>query len=540
MDSKPASGEGLAVPQFAAGPVPLGGTGLPMNGTTKCWPSVWPIDGRDGGVPDPTTAGPAIIQIGTEGGILPAPVVIPSTPVGYEYNRRNIVVLNISTHGLLLGPAERADVIVDFSGVPAGAKLILYNDSPAPVPANDTRLDYYTGDPDQTSTGGAPPTLPGYGPNTRTLMRFEVGSAPGSPTSVSLADLQAALPDAFRASQPTPIVPESAYSTVVGSALPDTYSRIGDTSLTYTPIGAAQGTPPTAFPMLPKAIQELFTLDYGRMNATLGVELPFTNFNNQTTIPLGYVDPITETLADGQQQIWKITHNGVDTHAIHFHLFNVQLINRVGWDGALRPPNANEVGWKDTVRMNPLEDAIVAIRPVSMALPFGIPNSVRLLDPTKLEGVNLTLTSPANGNAITVVNVLSDFGWEYVWHCHLLGHEENDMMRPMVVRLHRDGARRAVQPGGHAFWQQLRAHLDRPHAAGHLAGESWQRDRVQDRKAGRSRCVDADRDGAGERDHLHRRHGSRGPDLGVPRVDLQRGGELDDRVERRSRRRGRW
>ena len=43
--------------------------------------------------------------------------------------------------------------------------------------------------------------------------------------------------------------------------------------------------------MEPKAIQELFELDYGRMNATLGVELPFTNFNIQTTIPLGYVDP---------------------------------------------------------------------------------------------------------------------------------------------------------------------------------------------------------------------------------------------------------
>ena len=24
-----------------------------------------------------------------------------------------------------------------------------------------------------------------------------------------------------------------------------------------------------------------------------------------------------------------------------------------------------------------------------------------------------------------------NFGWEYVWHCHLLGHEENDMMRPI-------------------------------------------------------------------------------------------------------------
>ena len=50
-------------------------------------------------------------------------------------------------HGLLLGPAERADVIVDFSAY-AGKTLILYNDAPAAFPALDPRLDYYTNAPD--------------------------------------------------------------------------------------------------------------------------------------------------------------------------------------------------------------------------------------------------------------------------------------------------------------------------------------------------------------------------------------------------------
>ena len=54
--------------------------------------------------------------------------------------------------------------------------------------------------------------------------------------------------------------------------------------------------------MLRKTIQELFTLDYGRMNATLGVELPLTNFLTQTTIPYGYVDPPTEIIKDGETQ----------------------------------------------------------------------------------------------------------------------------------------------------------------------------------------------------------------------------------------------
>jgi FtsP/CotA-like multicopper oxidase with cupredoxin domain len=407
------------------------------------WPATWPTDGRDGGVPDPALAGPEMIQIGTEGGFLPAPVVLPNTPIGYNYNRRDIVVLNVENKTLFMGPAERADVIIDFSQVPANAgitNIILYSDAPAPVPAFDTRYDYYTGDPDQTDTGGAPTTAIGKGPNTRTIMQFRV--AAGSPGTafnlVNLQDTATGLPHAFATSQDPPVVPQAAYSSANGGPYPTTYtdtmgvnlSRISDTSLTFAPFGS--GTP-TTVAMQPKAIQELFETNYGRMNATLGVELPFTNANNQTTIPFGYIDPPTETISGNQTQIWKITHNGVDTHAIHFHLFNVQLINRVGWDGAIRPPDANELGWKETVRMNPLEDAIVAMKPVAPVVPFAVPNSVRLLDPTQLPGATMNFWPQGpTGLPVTTTNVLTDFGWEYVWHCHLLGHEENDMMRPIV------------------------------------------------------------------------------------------------------------
>jgi FtsP/CotA-like multicopper oxidase with cupredoxin domain len=263
-------------------------------------------------------------------------------------------------------------------------------------------------------------------------MLFQVSGSPAA-APFDLAKLTAAWPAAYAASQPPPIVPESAYASVFPSATTDTYSRIASMTLTYTPLDTTVSVTTT---MEPKAIQELFELDYGRMNATLGVELPFTNFNTQTTIPLGYKDPLTEEIDNGQVQIWKITHNGVDTHAIHFQLFDVQLINRVGWDGAIRPPDANELGWKETVRMNPLEDCIVALKPEApTGLPFAVPDSVRLLDPTMPAGAPLQLTNPADGNVITTgpfaTNTYFNFGWEYVWHCHLLGHEENDMMRPV-------------------------------------------------------------------------------------------------------------
>jgi FtsP/CotA-like multicopper oxidase with cupredoxin domain len=200
----------------------------------------------------------------------------------------------------------------------------------------------------------------------------------------------------------------------------------------------------------PMGIQELFEPFYGRMNATMSMEIPNTNGTIQTTIPYGYIDPPTElinTAASGAlggatplamlpdgTQIWKFTHNGVDTHSVHFHMFNIELINRVGWDGAIRPPDANEMGWKDTVRMSPLEDAIVAIKPIVPNLPWSLPNSIRPLDitsPLGDSGVQYSNIQP-NGNPVTMTNHLVNYGWEYVFHCHLLGHEENDMMRPMV------------------------------------------------------------------------------------------------------------
>ncbi len=445
--TNPAVGSGLAIPALDATGNPLNGTGLPGTAAAPCWPTTWPTDGRDGGVPDPATAGPPIIQIGSEGGFLPAPVVIPSTPVNYEYNRRSITVLNISTHGLTLGPAERADVIIDFSQVPSGSRIIMYNDAPAPVPAFDTRYDYYTGDPDQTSTGGAAMTQPGYGPNIRTMMQFAV-DLPPSPTgsNVNLPALQTAFKStptsqgAYAATHPLPIIPQAAYGSAFNATYADTFSLIQSTSLTFTPIDPVTyqqtGTPITV-PIIRKAIHELFDLDYGRMDALLGVELPLTNFTTQTTIPYFYVDPPTEVVKNAETQLWKITHNGVDTHAIHVHLFNVQLVNRVGWDGTVRPPDPNEVGWKETARMNPLEDAIVALQPVKPKVPFPRPDSVRPLDVTMPLGTtgNMFTNVDPNGNPVTTVNAMTNFGWEYVWHCHLLGHEENDMMRAIVFQV---------------------------------------------------------------------------------------------------------
>jgi len=144
------------------------------------------------------------------------------------------------------------------------------------------------------------------------------------------------------------------------------------------------------------------------------------------------VSPIS--VATDGTQIWKITHNGVDTHPIHFHAFDVQVINRVTWDNIVMPPDPNELGWKDTVRVSPLQDTIVALRPVVPGLPWDLPNSVRFLSPMMVANASLgpNLTNPA-GDAVTIPNHLVNFGAEYVYHCHILSHEEMDMMRPVTL-----------------------------------------------------------------------------------------------------------
>ena len=432
IDSVDASGNPTL--QTASGEVTMT-PAVPHPGDPN-WPSTWPTDGRDGGVPDPSSAGPSMIQIGNEGGFLPSATVLPNTPVGYEYFRRTITVLNVTHHTLLLGPAERADVIIDFSQVPAGSKLIMYNDNPAPMPAFDSRYDYYTGDGDQTSIGGAPDTKAGYGPNTRTIMQFQVGT--GSAAPFSLSSLQTGLQEAYAASQDKPIVPESAYGSVYATSYPDNYLAGTDTQMHFTPAGASL---PASFTLQEKAIIEGFDIDYGRMNAQLGGTLPNLGPTAGAAIPYDYVDSATEiatntipgtqigALGDGTQ-IWRLAHQGVDTHAIHFHLFNVQLINRIAIDGQIFPPDPNELGWKETVRVNPGVDTIIALRPVTPTLPFKLPDSVRLLNPALPLGATWT-----DSQGTVVTNVLENFGWEYVWHCHLLDHEENDMMRPLTFRV---------------------------------------------------------------------------------------------------------
>jgi FtsP/CotA-like multicopper oxidase with cupredoxin domain/fibronectin type 3 domain-containing protein len=235
---------------------------------------------------------------------------------------------------------------------------------------------------------------------------------------------------------------------VVPSPLEPVYSAVANANINYTtvnsPVVAATAAADTVVnPLKPtstiyvktKAIQELWEPTYGRYNTTFGTELPFTSANVQTTMPLNYVDVPTEELSDGETQIWKITHNGLLTQALHFSMADVQLINRVGWDNYNTPPELNELGWKDTIKLSPLEDGIIAIRARKAKTGgFGLPNSVRLFDPSQPEGSmnGFTQVDPFAGGPMTVANTMQDYGWEYLWQGTVLGRDPVDFMRPVI------------------------------------------------------------------------------------------------------------
>ncbi|PZF85383.1 hypothetical protein C1I99_29685, partial [Micromonospora deserti] len=285
---------------------------------------------------------------------------------------------------------------------------------------------------------------PGYGPNTRTLLQFRVAGTPSPP--YDLARLRDRLPRAYAASQRPPIVPQPAYDSAFGTRTArETTVPVQATSVTFTPAGASA---PVTLPLAVKAVQQVFEPGHGRLTGRLGVAHPHAGPLSPATLPLGPTDPATEVLqvsdpavpvgapADGTQ-LWRIRGTSRQTQPVRLDGCDVQLVNRVGWDGTIRPPHPNELGWKQVVRVNPREDVIVAVRPVAPALPFKLGDSVRLLDPTRPAGARTgsTPVSPLDGRPALVVNQLVNLGWEYRWHSQLAGHRDQGMSRPLVLRV---------------------------------------------------------------------------------------------------------
>ena len=324
---------------------------------------------------DPNSPGtPSVLQIGTEGGLLAYPARIRTDA---PYNP------NTMKGSLLMAPAERPDVIVDFSKY-AGKSIILYNDAPAPFPFGESANDYFPGwDVAENPVNGITPG--GYGPNTRVLMRFNVMPAPSTD-------------------------PPFAITT-------STNLQAGNAPLL---IPAGLSVPPPGIPVRQLSLNETFD-EFGRLIQMLGTLTPF----DEGGFGRPYGSPPTETPMAGTTEIWEIFNTTGDVHPMHFHLVNVQVINRqpfavqtlgMAAGGALfsstpTGPEPDEMGWKETVKMYPGTVTRVIMQ-------FDLANAAIR---TAARAVIPVPSSPRTGGA------------EYVWHCHILEHEEHDMMRPLIV-----------------------------------------------------------------------------------------------------------
>ena len=375
-----------------------------------------------------STAPPSAVpfwQIGTDGGLLDAPVQL-NDPT------------STSALKLFLAPGERADVIVDFAGL-SGKSLILTNDGLYPYPS-----------------GGPPnPALDGQ------IMRIDVVL----PLSGTDASYNPATDGALRGGygQPRELVrlADPTTGTVASGVHVDARRQL--VIFEQDTVGCAVNATSNG-PMID-------LLNNSKWNGLRdGTAVPIPGAKEDTT---GQGNWMTELPRVGATELWEFLDTTPDSHPLHIHLIQFQLLSRQSvdagnyvnaWaaafpggtyagqncdgtfgevtypageiipgygppadyltpnaDGALGgnpafapylngpvvPPDPNEAGWKDTIKILPGAVTRILVR--------WAPTSVPVDDVEA--GENEFAFDPTTGPG-------------YVWHCHILDHEDNEMMRP--------------------------------------------------------------------------------------------------------------
>jgi FtsP/CotA-like multicopper oxidase with cupredoxin domain len=274
-------------------------------------------------------------QIGNEGGFLAAPVNVSAD----RGNR------------LLMGLAERADVIVDFTNVPLGRHVLANVGPDEPFGGGEPNEDFDVADPDTTGQ----------------ILQFRVRAAVGTDDSPPPQFLQ--LPAI------TPLPTETLTRQLALIEKADE--------------GVGEGE------------EEI----EGPVEALLGT------VEGGVSTAREWMDPVTENPEVGAVEVWEIYNTTADAHPMHIHEITFDVVNRqrlvldhdevvqpIQLDGDPIPAEPGENGRKDTV--------------------IAYPGQV-----TRVKG---RFNTPG----------------QFVWHCHIVEHEDNEMMRP-----YRIGPRQPGQPG---------------------------------------------------------------------------------------------
>ena len=268
--------------------------------------------------------GVAVWQIGNDGGFLAAPVDLTGT----------------NANRLLMSPAERADLIVDFTNVPMGA-FVLGNVGP-----------------DEPFGGGVP--------------GVDFAMADGSTTGQVLQ---------FR------VVPASAVDLT--------------TPPQFLQLPVVQKLPASSVKRPVALLEEMSRyFEDAPVQAALGTIAGDPNVNTGTWTPRMWADDVTENPALGATEVWEFYNATADAHPMHVHEVKFQIVNRqpivideaagtVQVNGAARAPEPWENGFKDTL----------------------------IAYPGEVTRIRAQFVNPG----------------QYVWHCHIVEHEDNEMMRPYRI-----------------------------------------------------------------------------------------------------------
>jgi FtsP/CotA-like multicopper oxidase with cupredoxin domain len=338
---------------------------------------------------------PALWQIGTDGGLLNAPVALKK--------------------GLFLAPAERADIIVDFARF-RGQTLTM---------RNSAKASYPSGSPADPQTNGQ-------------VMQFRVVTPLAGPDD----SCDPAGGGTLRPSNPIIILDPA-----VTGKTPDQKRQ-----LTLLEVEGPGG------PLEPLVNNTKWDgIEEGSSPPT-----PVAG-----SVPDSHGNYLTELPRVGSTEVWEIINLTGDAHPIHLHLVQFQILNRQAFNastyrklydslfpggtfgatdyepgefipgygppqsystpnaagalggnpdvtpylqGPLITPDPEELGWKDTFKMYPGQVTRVVVRWAPLYVPVDDVSA----------GTNLYAFDPTQGPG-------------YVWHCHIIDHEDNEMMRPYAV-----------------------------------------------------------------------------------------------------------
>jgi len=382
--------------------------------------------------------GPDMWVIGTDGGYLDTPAKA-FEPGG---NPQNDVVTGIVGDKLVLLPGERYEVIIDFTNY-AGQILEMQNDAWNPYPFGDAPpihqiMQFEVKSKAKSAGVEFDPSVPGASPRVGGQI-VDLGPV-ADPDDPNVVHRQLTLNEV---ESPTNFVPLEA---LLNNTKWSGYQIIED------------GPPPNT-------------------KTTRGDFYPVNDYSGPTFY--------SERPAEGTMEIWDIINITADAHPIHLHLVQFQILERIPFDdaayfdtyaasfpggaylpgygppadynlgknangvqiaplgilggnpdpfqfpidesgrGGQRTPEPHEIGWKDTAVMYPGEVTRLAVRFAPTDIPADEDNMAILgypFDP--------------------------DDGHGYVWHCHILDHEDNEMMRPTEVLTNEEF-------GGRSFFQGI-------------------------------------------------------------------------------------